>query len=156
MAFFQWSLVQLSAHHGHFPHVGTSLRTWTRITSNTYPITYVITLILNRFSLSPNTFCFATSSIKAIMKVYNSSVLTEYLDECVEDLFVCLPFLNLSRHNFHLLYLLAYHYYHQNIDIILRLNMLYPKKKINNKMLSLVFLRDMRGRHCRKKIHYPR
>lgn len=88
--FLQWSLVQLSVHHGHFPHVGTSLRTRTRITPNTYPITYVITLISNRFSLSLNTLCFATLSMNAIIKVYHSSVLTEYLDDRMSSGFVCL------------------------------------------------------------------
>lgn len=124
--FLQWSLVQLSVHHGHFPHVGTSLRTRTRITPNTYPITYVITLISNRFSLSLNTLCFATLSMNAIIKVTHSSVLTEYL---FFYLFVCLPLLTQSRHNSHLLYLLPYHFYHQSINIILWLNMLYQKKK---------------------------
>lgn len=122
--FLQWSLVQLSVHHGHFPHVGTSLRTRTRITPNTYPITYVITLISNRFSLSLNTPCFATLSMNAIIKVYHSSVLTEYLDDRMSS------GLTQSRHNSHLLYLLPYHFYHQNINIILWLNMLYQKKKI--------------------------
>lgn len=44
-------------------------------------------------------------------------------------LFVCLPLLTQSRHNSHLLYLLPYHFYHQSINIILWLNMLYQKKK---------------------------
>lgn len=78
------------------------------------------------FSLSLNTLCFATLSMNAIIKVYHSSVLTEYL---FFYLFVCLPLLTQSRHNSHLLYLLPYHFYHQSINIILWLNMLYQKKK---------------------------
>lgn len=133
--FLQWSLVQLSVHHGHFPHVGTSLRTRTRITPNTYPITYVITLISNRFSLSLNTPCFATLSMNAIIKVYHSrhlfwrNILTI---EWVRDSFVCLPLLTQFRHNSHLLYLLPYHFYHQSINIILWLDMLYQKKNPND------------------------